>query len=221
MHNVFDQFTDRNIFKLISEGHFDGLIGPINLGKESNTFVAKKGDEKVLLKIYRLQNCDFNRMYDYIKYDPRYQHLKKRRREIIFAWCQREFRNLLKARELGIAVPKPITFKFNILVMELIGDPAPKLKDMPPSNPQECYEKILLSMKKLYKSGLVHSDLSPFNILMENDIPYIIDWSQCTSKENPLAKEYLKRDIKNIYHYFNKFNLSITLEQMEKKIKGK
>src|SRR3989344_7082297 len=220
MHNVFDQFTDRNIFKLISEGHFDGIQGQLTLGKEANIFIAKKGDERVIVKIYRLQTCDFNRMYDYIKYDPRYQHLKKRRREIIFAWAQRECRNLLKAREIGINVPKPIAIKFNILVMELIGEPAPKLKDMPPKNPKEFFGEIIKMMKKLYKNGLVHADLSHFNILNHNETPYIIDWSQCTQSENPRAEEYLKRDIRNICNFFSRY-LKASEEQVLRTIKGK
>jgi len=68
MHNVFDEFTNRNLFKLISQGHFRGLESPISIGKESNVFSAlTKDDRRVMVKIYRLETCDFNRMYDYIK----------------------------------------------------------------------------------------------------------------------------------------------------------
>ena len=78
MHNVFDEFTNRNIYKLMTEGYFKGVIGQITLGKESNVFQARKEDgSKVIVKIYRLESCDFNRMYDYIKYDPRFLKLKK------------------------------------------------------------------------------------------------------------------------------------------------
>ena len=68
--NVFDNFTDRNIFKLASQGHFDYLESPLFIGKESNVFTAVKDNKRVIVKIYRLETCDFNRMYDYIKYDP-------------------------------------------------------------------------------------------------------------------------------------------------------
>ncbi|MFC1769089.1 serine protein kinase RIO [Nanoarchaeota archaeon] len=218
MHNVFDQFTDRNIFKLISEGHFEGLIGQLTLGKESNVFLAKKGTGRVIVKIYRLHTCDFNRMYDYIKYDPRYHHLKKRKREIIFAWAQREFRNILKAREAGVNVPKPISFKFNILVLELIGDPAPQLKDAIPKNPKIFLNKIVDMMRKMYNAGLVHADLSHFNILNDNEIPYVIDWSQCTPLENPRAIEFLKRDVKNIVAFFRKIGVDANEGDTYKKI---
>ena len=70
--NVFDEFTVRSIFKLISQGYFEGLESPISIGKESNIFSAlRKDNEKVIVKIYRLETCDFNRLYDYIKDDPR------------------------------------------------------------------------------------------------------------------------------------------------------
>ena len=105
MHNVFDEFTNRAIFKLISQGHFDGLQSPISIGKEANIFTALKGDRKVIVKIYRLETCDFNKMYDYIKEDPRYVNLKGKKRKIIFAWVQREFRNLLIARQASVNVP--------------------------------------------------------------------------------------------------------------------
>jgi len=170
-HNVFDDFTNRTIFKLISQGHFDGLQSPILIGKEANVFSAKKGNDNIIVKIYRLEACDFNKMYDYIKEDPRYLNLKGKKRKIIFSWVQREFRNLMKAREAGVKVPKPITFINNILVMEYIGDkdPARQLKDQIPENPQKFFNEIIDQMQKLHEAGLVHADLSPFNILIHNE----------------------------------------------------
>ena len=137
-HGVFDEFTNRTIFKLITEGHFRGLESPINIGKESNVFsaITEQGD-RVIVKIYRLETCDFNLMYDYIKDDPRYTNLKRKRRRIIFAWVQREYRNLMNAREAQVSVPIPITFANNVLVLESIGKNsliAPMLKDSIPKN---------------------------------------------------------------------------------------
>src|SRR3989344_4281407 len=166
--NVFDDFTDRNLFKLISQGYFEGIESPISIGKEANIFSAIDLEQnRLILKIYRLSTCDFNRMYDYLKLDPRYSSVKKRKREIIFSWAQREYRNLLKVRELGVRVPTPKHVFFNILILEFIGDqdPAPKLKDLAPKNAEDFFKEILKQMKKLYKAGFVHTDLSSFNIL--------------------------------------------------------
>ena len=82
---VFDENTERTIFKLQSQELFDELVSPLEVGKESNVFIASKDDKKVIVKIYRVQNADFKRMYDYIRKDSRYEGLKNHRRQIIFA----------------------------------------------------------------------------------------------------------------------------------------
>lgn len=217
MHNVFDEFTNRNLYKLMSEGHFKGLVGQLNMGKESNVFIAEREDGSyVIIKIYRLENCDFNKMYDYLKYDSRYIKLSNKRREVIFAWTQREFRNLLKAREAGVRVPTPYTFKFNILVEEFIGDEgaASKLKDLFPQEPKPFFDDLLKNLMKLAKAGLVHADLSAFNILNFREKPYFIDFSQTTPYDNPNAEEYLKRDIKNICVFFEKHGFKTNPEKI-------
>ncbi|MAG38921.1 serine/threonine protein kinase [Candidatus Woesearchaeota archaeon] len=202
--NVFSEFSLRTLFKLSSEGHFEELISPIFIGKEANIFSAssKKGD--IIIKIYRLENCNFNKMYQYISADPRYKKIKRNRRDIIFNWTQREFKNLMIARET-IRVPTPITFKNNILLMEMIGKPAPMLKDHKPTNPKKFYEKIIDNMKKLRKKGLIHGDLSEFNILNHEDEPIFIDFSQATLSKAPNAEELDIRDLKNINRFFKKF----------------
>ena len=83
LKGVFDEFTNRTLFELQSRDHFDELISPVIVGKESNVFLYSKGKDKVIIKIYRIQNCDFNRMFDYIKKDPRYEFMKKHPRQII------------------------------------------------------------------------------------------------------------------------------------------
>ena len=218
--NVFDEFTLQTLFRLGSQGHFTELRSPITVGKESNVFTAEKGSKTVVVKIYRLQSCDFNRMFDYIKYDPRYGKLGRQKRKIIFAWVQREYRNLLKARDAGVKVPIPLAFMNNVLVLELIGDkePAPKLKDQIPKNPKVFFNKIVKNMKKLYDAGLVHADLSSFNILNHKETPVLIDFSQCTHKTDPNAKLYLERDIRNIANFFKKHGVTIDTERVKKEI---
>jgi RIO kinase 1 len=217
--NVFDQFALQNLEKLRSQGHFDELKSPIALGKEANIFSATKGDQKVIVKIYRLENCNFNKMYSYLAPDPRFHGLKKKRRLIIFAWAQREYRNLLKAREV-IRVPKPIAVKDNIVVMEFIGreDPAPKLKDSEPENVKKFFDKTINNITELYKAGLVHADLSDFNILNFEEEPVFIDFSQGTTVEHPHAFEFLERDVKNIVTYFRKKGLKIEERELLKNI---
>lgn len=220
--NVFDEFTERTLFKLITEGHFDGMQSPISIGKESNVFSAKRGAGKVIVKIYRLESCDFNKMYDYIKYDPRFQNLKKRKRQVVLSWVQREYRNLLKARESGVRVPMPITYKNNVLVIEFIGSEnvAPKLKDKAPENPKKFLEEVIRGMRDLFRAGMVHADLSSFNILNDSEKPVFIDVSQCSSIKHPRAQEFFDRDVRNIATYFRKIGLKADEDQMKKRIMG-
>ena len=223
--DVFDQFTQRTVYKLITQGHFEGLESPISIGKESNVFSAlKKDGTRVMVKIYRLETCDFNRMIEYIRDDPRFPNLKSGKRNTIFAWVQREFRNLIKAREANVSVPTPITFSNNVLVLEFIGDNgniALKLKDDAPKNPGKFFDAIVTNMKRLYKAGFVHADLSAFNILNYNENPVFIDFSQTTPLESSRAKEYLNRDIRNICHFFNKIGLKADEAKTKRRIIGK
>jgi RIO kinase 1 len=222
--NVFDQFTVRNLFELSSKGHFEALKSPISIGKEANIFSAEREDGSlIVVKIYRLETCDFNRMYDYIKYDARYLNLKAKKREIIFSWAQREFRNLMKSREAGVRVPLPIHCKDNILLMEHIGgkEAAPKLKDAHPDDAEKFADKIIDYMKKMYSAGLVHGDLSEFNILNWNEKPVFIDMSQGTIVRSANSEELLDRDIKNMCRFFRKTGVKREEADVKKKITGK
>jgi len=222
-HGVFDNFTNRTLFKLISQGHFKGLESPIFIGKESNVFSAlNKDNDRVIVKIYRLETCDFNVMYNYIKDDQRYHKISRKKRNIIFTWVQREYRNLLSAREAQVNVPIPITFSNNVLVLEFVGkghDIAPKLKDKIPKDKKQFLDKIINNIKKLYKAELVHADLSAFNILNFDEKPVFIDMSQSTTLEHPRADEFLGRDVRNICRFFNKHGLKVVEEKILEKIK--
>ena len=216
-HGVFDAFTNKNIQKLSGQGYFSELTNYVALGKEANVYLAKKDDGGyVCVKIYRVENCNFNKMYSYIRSDPRYADLKGRRREIIFAWVQREYRNLHKAREAGVRVPTPYAIEKNVLVMELIGPAegvAPQIKNSMPKDPEQFIEQIVEQMRLLYKkAGIVHADLSMFNILNDDEKPVIIDMSQATAKEDRNAPDYLRRDIENIATYAKRMGVSFSLE---------
>ncbi|MEK6969376.1 MAG: serine protein kinase RIO [Nanoarchaeota archaeon] len=219
---VFDEFTHRALFELQSRGVFDELVSKISVGKESGVFWGIKGSKKVVVKIYFVQNANFNKMYDYIRKDPRYEFLKKHHRQIIFAWAQREYKNLMRAQKAKINAPKPLAFKENIIVEEFIGNekPAPPLKDASPIDPKKCFDLIITDMKKLYAEGLIHGDLSSFNILNFHETPYFIDFSQGTLVKTPNSKELLERDIKNILNFFAKLGIKEDFEKVLKNITG-
>ena len=219
---VFDEFTNRTLFELESRNHFEEMVSPLKVGKESNVFLAQKGKKKVIVKIYRVQTCDFKRMFEYIRQDPRFQYLQQHRRAIILAWVQREYKNLMKAYHAGVRVPKPLAVMNNILVEEMIGDdePALPLKDTHPENPGEFLDLIIADMKKMYKKGLIHGDLSSFNILNWNEVPYFIDFSQSTMIKAPNSHELLVRDVKNVCQFFRKLGVKVDAEDILKEITG-
>lgn len=220
---VFDEKTLRGLFKLESEGYFEELKSPISIGKESNVFSAlRKDGSYAILKVYRVNNADFKRMYRYIGTDPRFKGLSNQRRKVISAWAQREYRNLLVAREAGANVPTPFAVKDNILVMEIIGNnekAAPRLKDAIPKNMKAFCNELIKNLKLFYKAGFIHGDLSEFNILNYNDKPYIIDLSHGVRLDYPNADELLERDIKNLERYFGKFNIKLDVKKLLGEIK--
>lgn len=217
--NVFDKFTDELLHKLKGQGYFDELVGAVSIGKEANIFTAKKKDgDFIIVKIYRLENCNFNQMFNYIKTDPRYMHLKGQKRKIIFEWVRREYRNLLKAREVGVRVPTPIHAINHVILMELVGQPdelAPQVKNSEIERPEEFVTEILSQMRTLYQKGeIVHADLSMFNILVRDQKPVLIDMSQGTSVQDPHAKEYLQRDIHNVVHLAKRVGVKLDAEEV-------
>jgi len=168
---VFDRRTLMDLYSLARKGVIDALGGPICTGKEANIFRAIAGEKELALKIYRISTSNFNAMQDYLHGDPRFGSVKGTKRAVVCAWTRKEFRNLTRAEEAGVAVPHPIAMKENILVMELVGegdDVAPQLKyvELGGEEAKRIYERIAEYISLLYnRARLVHADLSEFNIL--------------------------------------------------------
>ena len=221
---VFDKITLETLYKLANQGYLQILNGAISTGKEANVF--KGIDDNgyfVAVKIYRVTTSDFKKMQDYIQGDPRFKVNTNNKRQVINTWVNKEFRNLKRAYEYGVRVPKPIVAKNNILIMEFIGDeegnPASLLKNANISNPQNVVEKIIKFVKILYKDAkLVHGDLSGFNILIKDDQPVIIDISQGVVVDHPIAEELLNRDIVNLLKDFKKLGIEISEDEIKSKI---
>lgn len=220
LNDIFDISTEELLWKLISAGYIDGLEGPLSMGKEANVFTAKAGDEQRVVKVYRVMTCDFKRMYENIAADPRFLGMHRSRRDVVHTWCQREFRNLLKARAAGCAVPTPFVAKENVLIMECVGGliPAQKLNKKLPPNLKSFFGDVVKNMRLLYKAGLVHGDLSQFNILNNDDKPVFIDFSQATTKDNPNFEDYFLRDIRNVASFFTKHGVMVTEKELREKI---
>ena len=209
---VFDKSTLNILEKLISDRVLDILDFPISSGKEGNVFRGVTPDKKlVAVKIYRTSTSTFKHILKYILGDPRFKSIHQSRRDIIFAWTKKEFKNLELLQKVGIKAPKPIVFIKNVLVMEYIGTknkPAPLLKDVILEKPDEIFKIIIDYIKIMYeKAGLVHGDMSAYNVMFHKKKPYLIDLGPGVLIEHPNSHEYLKRDIHNITYYFKKYNI--------------
>jgi RIO kinase 1 len=203
--DVFDEVTLLALYKLVHKKWLSAIGGSISTGKEANVFYGERDGAGIAIKIYRIQTANFTTMSSYIIGDRRFSHVKKAKKELIFAWTRKEFSNLVRARDAGIAVPEPLVWDRNILVMSFIGEgeiPYPQLRNVELEDPAETYALIAGIIDTLYnKAELVHADLSEFNILY-GDKPYIIDMGQSVTRDHPRALPFLMRDIRNINRFF-------------------
>lgn len=122
LNDVFDDATLMALYELSKNGHIDALGGSFKTGKEANLFHAiSKRDGEIAVKIYLISTANFNAMKEYILGDPRFTGIKHSRKDIILAWTRKEFKNLKRAEDAGVRVPKPYVTKRNILLMEFVG----------------------------------------------------------------------------------------------------
>jgi len=211
MARVFDSSTLLTIYHLINRGVFDVFYGIVSSGKEANVYCAldRKGNY-VAAKIYRIATSDFKKMRHYLLGDTRFRRVPVDQRGVIYTWASREFKNLQQAHDAGVPVPRPIDYEKNVLAMEFIGEegvPYPLMKDEKPQAPRKTFDILIDAVKTLYRSaGLIHSDLSEYNVMLMPD-PVLIDLSMGTDVRNPMAEKLLMRDIKNLVRYFTKLGL--------------
>ncbi len=204
---VFEKATYEALYKLMSQGAIEVFDFPISTGKEGNVFRARNRDGYVAVKIYRLSTSTFRNISKYLEYD-RLSSVKKNRRSAIFAWANKEFRNLERLCEAGVRVPEPVAHQGNVIVMEYIGSaerPAPMLKDAELEAPEETFDAIVADMSRMYHTGgLVHADLSEYNVLFHEG-PVIIDVGQMVKREHPMARSFLEHDVDILSHFFSRF----------------
>jgi len=215
LEEVFDKATLMTVYSLLNRGYIKQLLGVVKSGKESRIYrgVGPNG-ETLAVKIYLTVSAEFRRgMIPYIEGDPRFKGVKRDSKSLVYTWAQKEFKNLEKAQKAGVRVPKPIIVEKNVLIMEFIGEngaTAPTPKEEQPRNPKTMYKTILSNIKRLYqKAGLVHGDLSEYNIMNDEGQPVIFDMGQSVLVEHPLAREFLLRDLRNLNSYFAKLGVDI------------
>ena len=228
--DVFDDATLMALYELSRKGYIDAIGGSFSTGKEANLFHAvSKKDGEIAVKIYLISTANFNAMKDYILGDPRFAGIKHSRKDIILAWTKKEYKNLKRAEEAGVRVPKPYTTRRNILLMEFIGKdgvPMPQLRDvkLTAEEVEHIFKRIVEYMRLLYsKAKLVHADLSEYNILVDMNTmePVVIDMGQSVTTEHYHADMYLRRDVANVARFFKKLDIPANEDEMMSIIKSK
>lgn len=215
---VFDKSTLLVLYKYISNGYIETIDYPLSTGKEANVFHATTPQGgSIAVKIFRTNTATFRSFMEYIAGDPRFGHVRPQRRDIVYTWAQKEWKNLQRYFEAGVRVPNPIAWRQNVLLMEFIGTegaPAPRLKDAPYPDPQKAYDVLTDEYRRgVVEGGLVHGDFSEFNILHREDELVTIDVAQAVLLEHPAARTLLERDAKNVASYFRRQGLKVTAEE--------
>jgi RIO kinase 1 len=210
--HVFDEETLRNVNKLQGDGYISNLLGPIGTGKESYVFYSRDFHDRIVaVKIHR-HNIDA------FKSIPAYIRLRGRKSggfiKQINDWTRFEYNFLSKAHNLGINTPEPIRCYENIIVMQFLGrdeNPAELAIKDSDFNIERWYVLLTNFIVSMAKNGIIHGDLSPYNILNYNGEPFIIDFSQAL-KLSSLTINFLVRDITNVNNWF----LSLKYEKIKK-----
>lgn len=215
-----EELLQKSLEELKTKKYNLNLIRIISTGKEATVYLVRENNEKLYaLKVYKdYETRAFKRNQEYIagKYIHKKSEQKAIRKNNSFGkklshtvWIKREYFLLRRLYELNIKIPKPIVQVSNAILMEYLGDynnPAPKLKDvvLQKSEAKKIYTIIENNIDTMYKNGIVHGDLSPYNILYWKNVPYIIDFPQALDiRNNPNVITILERDKMNMLKWVN------------------
>jgi len=213
VEEVFDSFTMGHLYRLESRGVLRELKGVISSGKEARVYWGIGGNgEDLAVKIYLSATAEFRKSIKrYIEGDPRFESIPRGNfRKLIYEWARKEFRNLVRLYEHGVRVPKPYTFSGNIIIMEFLGERgyrAPLLvevaEELGVDELKAIYEDLVLQLDRMVcDAGIVHADLSEYNIMIWRGVPWIIDVAQAVLYSHPHSVEFLERDLKNLSRFF-------------------
>ena len=214
--------TPSRLQPLLDEGLIDSVQRQLMSGKEAMVFVVRSGGETVCAKVYKeANNRSFRQAVDYTENRKTKNSRQARamakgtkfgRQAMEAAWQSAEVDALYRLAAAGVWVPRPINFHEGVLLMELVcdanGDAAPRLNDMAfsPDEARTHHATLIREVVRMLSAGVVHGDLSEFNILVGADGPVIIDLPQAVDAAgNNHASAMLERDVANLRHYFGRF----------------
>lgn len=207
---------------LIEEGLIDTVVRQLMSGKEALVYVVRCGDETRCAKIYKeATQRSFRQAVDYTENRKTKNSRQARamakgtkfgRQAQEAAWQSAEVDALYRLAGAGVRVPRPYNFMDGVLLMELVvdenGDAAPRLNDVmfTAEEARTHHQSLLVEVVRMLGAGVVHGDLSEFNILLAGDGPVIIDLPQAVDAAgNNHAKRMLLRDVLNLRDFFGGF----------------
>ncbi len=211
--SILSAGLDTLALRLLADKNVVSDIGKsIGKGKESDVYEAMNNGTKLAVKLYRIGRISFRETTKKRSFSYRQEDNSRHWLLVSINGAKREVEVLRWLRNTGVSVPKPLHRAMHCVVMNRINaiGLANSLKI---NNPYELFREILANIAVAYKSGIIHSDLSEYNVLVgQTGKPYIIDWPQAVSTKHANAKELLTRDVANIVKYFNrKFGLNQTV----------
>jgi RIO kinase 1 len=204
---------------LIDEGLIDSVVRQLMSGKEAKVYVVRCGDETRCAKVYKeATERSFRQAVDYtenrkVKNTRQARAMAKGtrygRQAQEAAWQSAEVDALYRLAGAGVRVPRPFNFHDGVLLMELVadaeGEAAPRLNDVhfSPEQARGHHAALLREVVRMLCAGVVHGDLSEFNILLSGDGPVIIDLPQAVDAAgNNHAPRMLMRDVANLRNFF-------------------
>lgn len=207
---------------LVDEGLIDTVVRQLMSGKEAMVYVVRCGDETRCAKIYKeATQRSFRQAVDYtenrkVKNSRSARAMAKGskfgRQEQEAAWQSAEVDALYRLAAAGVRVPQPYNFHDGVLLMELVvdaeGDAAPRLNDVEFSRVDALahHATLITEVVRMLCAGVIHGDLSEFNILLAADGPVIIDLPQAVDAAgNNHAQRMLLRDVANLRDFFGQF----------------
>jgi RIO kinase 1 len=227
--------TPQRLEPLIEDGLIDDVVRKFLSGKEATVYVVRCGDDVRCAKVYKEANKrSFRQSVDYtegrkVKNSRQGRAMAKGskfgRESQEAAWQSAEVDALYRLANAGVRVPEPYNFYEGVLLMELVtdanGNAAPRLNDITFSAEEARvhHRTLIKEVVRMLCAGIVHGDLSEFNILMSADGPVIIDLPQAVDAAgNNNAREMLERDVRNLSDYFGRFAAELLTTQYGKEI---
>ena len=214
--------TPKRIAPLVEDGLVDEVIRQLMSGKEATVYVVRCGDEIRCAKVYKeADKRSFRQSVDYtegrkVKNSRRARAMEKGtsygRKAQDEAWQNAEVDALYRLAAAGVRVPRPHNFHEGVLLMELVtdseGNAAPRLNDLVLSAEvsREYHRTLISQVVRMLCAGVIHGDLSEYNILVDGNGPVIIDLPQAIdAAANNHACQMLLRDVQNLASYFGQF----------------